>query len=512
MAGLLLEKLRRKAWNSLYVFDKYVLGYEDMAPQPHWELCDFIQRNGHRDCLILLPRGTFKSTCITVGWVMWQLWHNPNLRFLITGGELGNSKRFLGVIRDHCEQNEVFRWVCGNWVPDRETWHSEALHIAPRTNVGQAQDSVTASSVSTTKVSQHFDRAVIDDLVTDKTVMTKGGVEKAEDYLNLLLPILDPQSPGSVDPGPRIVIGTRWSHVDVYARIIARDRLLTQDGRPARFAKLIRGAHNEAKTWWYFPTRFNEEYLNRLKEESGLTPYQYACQFLNNPTAEGDQPFKLSDFRFYHEKDLPPGLTTFTTIDPAIGQTDRSDRTAIVTVSFDVDGNWYIRECKVGRWLPDRIIDELFDTWLRLHPHRVGLEDVALQFALGLQLRKIMLERGHYISVVPLKPPTNKTKEMRIYGLSPYFVQRKIHFPADERIATNQDKELLINSLTGGMYVLAEQAVRYPLVGDDDDAIDALAYIPQLAFPPARPKVDTKPGARTFAEIRERLMRRRRGR
>lgn len=505
----LLELYRRKAWDSLYFFCKYVLGYKDMRPQPHWELCDFILQYGDSDCLILLPRGTFKSTVITVGWVLWKLWHNPNLRFLITGAELANSKKFLSVIKDHTEKNEIFRAVCGRWdeKKGKETWHSEAIHIAPRTDIGTAQDSVTCASSSTTKVAQHYDYAIVDDLVTDKTVTTRDQVEKANDYLNLLLPILDPQ-PGKSDPGPRILLGTRWRHNDPYGKIIARDRLLNKDGRKSRYRKLIRKAHSPKWDWIYFPSRFSRTYLETLRIESGLTPYAFSCQYLNDPMADGDQPFKRSSLKFYHESDLPRALTTFLLCDPAIGLTDRCNFTALVTVSIDVDSVWYIREVTSKRVLPNEAIDLLWKAAERYQPHRIGIEAVLFQKMLAMAFRDEQLRRGRRMNITELKPETHKSKDMRIMALQPYFEAGLIRFPVDKRIALNQSKELQANTVVHGTDVLIDQLLEFPL-GEDRDVIDALAYTLYLAYP-ARVRAGVPQRENTFRSLREMATRARR--
>lgn len=496
------------------------MGYRDLDPQPHWELCQFLQKNGHRDCLILLPRGNFKSTVITVSWPAWRLWddpelqemypdsgkwHDANLRFLLSSGELGNSIKFNKVIQDHAEMNPFLKALAGDWAAKKreEAWNQTSTHISTRTDYGQAQDSITAASYKTTKVSQHYDVAILDDLVNDKNHASPTAMQQVDDYLQLLLPILDPQSRFDGAPGARIVVGTRWNNRDLYARVIARDRIATKEGRPSRFKKLIRKAHNKDKTWFYFPSRFTPEYLEQLRTESGMTPYQYSCQYLNDPLPEGDQPFKLSYLKFYHKADLPGSLVTFVLVDPAISDRETAAYTAIVAVSIDSEGSWYVRHCRKGRWLPSQTIDSIWEVCDEFKANMVGIETVAYQRALSSAFRESQLARGRYLRVTELKPDTDRTKEMRITGLEPYFVSGVVHFLVDDRIALNQPRDLLVNCLLEGQSDLVDEVLTFP-IGETKDCVDALAYVPQIAYPAKKARPQDL-GTTTFAKMRQML-------
>lgn len=187
MAALLLEKQRRMARSSLYYLAKYVLKFVDVELQPHWELCDFLQKNWQRDCLILLPRGTFKSSITSVSLPIWLfISHSRDLRILLTGGELGNAINFLGLIKQNFESNPSLRLLFGDFSANRrkDTWHSKALSIAGRERL-RAEESLTAASYSVSKVSQHYDVAIIDDLQNEKNINTKEQIDECEDYLQI---------------------------------------------------------------------------------------------------------------------------------------------------------------------------------------------------------------------------------------------------------------------------------------------------------------------------------------
>jgi len=243
------------ALSSLYYFAKYVMGFRDMELVPHWELCQFLEKNEGHDILILLPRGTFKSSVISVAYPLWRFAKNRDLRILLTSSELLNTKNFLGLIRTNIEKNRVFRSLFGDWVNKDGTWHSTALSLAGRGRF-RAEDSITSSSVKISKVSQHYDLAIGDDIHNDKNITNKDMIDDVERYLEEMLPILDPVYKGSNKPGPRILVGTRWHFDDSYGRIIAEERMRKREHLAPAFRMLIRKAITK-KGKVYFPARFS---------------------------------------------------------------------------------------------------------------------------------------------------------------------------------------------------------------------------------------------------------------
>lgn len=495
------------ARSSLYYFNKYILGFRDMALQPHWELCQFIEKYaGVDDCLILLPRGTFKSSIITIGYPLWSWLKDRDLRFLISSAELNNSKNFLGLIRDHIERNDRFRSLFGKWDAERskDTWNESALCLSGRSRLA-AEASATASSVDVTKVSQHYDKAILDDLQTDKNVASKELIDKIESYLQLLLPILDPQRYEGHDlaqakPGPRIIVGTRWHFDDVYGRMIAYEQRRRRDGQPPALRMYIKKAFEQGGKKVFFPSRFTVEYLDNLRKASNMTPYQFSCQYLNDPMPDEESIFKLSRLGwFYADKDgrgkrqmagvtsdLPPILYKFTTIDPSMGETDRSDYTAIITVAVDSEWNIYIWEVLRDRLKPEEILLQMFDVHKRMNPFRMGMESVAFQRMLIWGFERMAETRGDWFYVEPLKTDNTVSKQLRIRGFEPFVTGRKVFLRVRENNDLTQHFTEMYQSLESGQDALVDEMSRFPL-GTSDDCLDALAYTPQLIFPAGQP-------------------------
>ena len=79
------KKLKRRYYQDhLYEFQAEVLGWKDISEPVHRPLVNFITDNVRKkQVLIEMPRGTFKSSIGTVGYTIWKIVNNPDVRILI---------------------------------------------------------------------------------------------------------------------------------------------------------------------------------------------------------------------------------------------------------------------------------------------------------------------------------------------------------------------------------------------------------------------------------------------
>src|SRR3989337_2980776 len=89
--------LKQEAPKSLYIFNKFVLKAEEGENKVplakfHRELCNFAQERRDKKKLILVPRMHLKSTLITVGYSIFRIIDNPNIRILIISGTHENAE------------------------------------------------------------------------------------------------------------------------------------------------------------------------------------------------------------------------------------------------------------------------------------------------------------------------------------------------------------------------------------------------------------------------------------
>ena len=218
----------------------------------------------------------------------------------------------------------------------------------------------------------------------------------------------------------------------------------------------------------YFPQKLSQEFLDNAKKTMGS--YLFANQYLNEIIPAELQTFKQEWFMYY--KELPKQINTFVFVDPAISQADSADFTGVVAVSVDYEKRWYVRYARRHKITPTAIIELLFKLNEEFKPNIIGIEDVAYQKALLYFLDEEMRRRNVLLPVKGIRPPTDKTKQMRIMSMVPRFEWNKMF-------------------LNQGLQDLELELLQFPR-GLHDDLIDALASVEYIYYAPDKAKEELK--------------------
>lgn len=197
---------------SLYHYTKYCLGYKDMVSHVHGPICDALQAPTRRK-MIVVPRSCFKSSCATIGYPMWRLNHNPNLRILIDSELYSNSKNFLREIKGHYERNAELIRHYGMWVGP--LWNEDEIIVSKR-DIVKKEPTIVCSGIGAGKTSQHYDIIIADDLSSYKNVHTKELAQKTIDHYRLYTSLLEPD-------GTLVIIGTRYSQMDIIGFVLENE-------------------------------------------------------------------------------------------------------------------------------------------------------------------------------------------------------------------------------------------------------------------------------------------------
>ena len=197
---------------SLYKTAKDLLGYSDMNLNTHGKMCEALESPTKRK-LIVMPRGTFKSSIGVVAYSIWLLLNNPNLRILIDSEKYENSKNFISEIKGKLEDERLIKYF--GVFKSASKWTEGAITIAQRTKVLK-EASITASGISAGKTGQHFDVIIHDDLNTEENSQNNEQRKKIIRHYKMNLSILEPH-------GTLVVIGTRYAIDDVIGDIIENE-------------------------------------------------------------------------------------------------------------------------------------------------------------------------------------------------------------------------------------------------------------------------------------------------
>lgn len=422
-----------------------------MEERPHRELVEFVENpEGKRKKLILMPRGSFKSSVVTVGRTIHKLIKNPNLRILIAGETQKNATKFVKEIKSQFESNEKLRALFGDFVSKDNTWRDNEFIISKRSIVKKESTIMAASLEKQSTTSQHYDMIVLDDPCSQNNVNTPEQIQKTIDYYRLLLSVLEPD-------GEIIIIGTRYSPLDLYGWV-------TDPSNPERnnFDIIIKEAYNEDGSL-LFPEVLNEKFLEEQKQAQGT--WAFSCQYLNRPINPDTCFFKPDTIQFFQTQ--PENLIYFLTYDAAISQKARGDYSAFVVNGVDHLGRWFIVEAIQRKLPPSEIVDFIFELVQKYSviPNRfqcLGMEKHALEQMLKVALSEEMNKRKFWFPIKDVPTDTRFSKERRIAALEPKFNKREIFIKKD-------------------MLDLHHQILYYPTGVKNDDLLDALKSQLQIA-------------------------------
>ena len=399
-----------------------------MVDRVHGKLCRFVTRemkkgaNEQGTKLILMPRNTFKSTAVTVGYTLWRLANNPNTTILITNEKLDKSKSFLKEIKAHITTNPRFKLLFGEWSCENKPgkkWSETRIDILPR-SVWSSAASVEVSSVESSEAGKHVDLIICDDLHGQGNTTTKEQIEKVIEYWRDLNAVLKPN-------GEMLIIGTRWDYKDLYQMI---QDLAKELGELSNITMMIEKAERDDGSL-LFPEVLSKPFLAR--QRATLGSYFFNAQYQNEPvekenalvkmihkygsTINGMDATEFFKTRCFH----------FILVDLAFTENKRSDSTALIAIAVDkADGRWYIRRydvLKTGD--PNKIIDLIFDYDDTFKPIRFGIEKNNYISWLKKPLEDEMRRRGRFL---PIDPPDgiphygeSNNKALRLRKIAPRF-------------------------------------------------------------------------------------------
>lgn len=186
-----------------FYFSKKHLGYKDLEWDVHGQFIGVFESQAKRK-LVVMPRGTFKSTLGSVAYPIWRLVRDPNLTILLDSELYSNSKNFIREIKGHLE-SERMRDLWGDLVGPK--WDEGEIILKTRT-ANRKEASITAGGLGTTRIGQHYDLIIGDDYNSPQNSETPEKCQKVIDHVRYNLNILNPG-------GEYLLIGTRYAERDV---------------------------------------------------------------------------------------------------------------------------------------------------------------------------------------------------------------------------------------------------------------------------------------------------------
>lgn len=193
---------------SLYYTAKYLCGYQDINERTHGECIQVLQSPGNRK-LVVMPRGTFKTSLAVVAYSIWHVIRNPNIRILIDSELWTLSKNSLREIKDHIK-SERFQEAFPGW---KLTLDNQSEMIISTRNIAKKEPTITSSGIGAGKTGSHYDLIIADDLNSPINSIKPELAEQVVNHYRYYTSLLDPG-------GTIVVIGTRYSELDLIGFIL----------------------------------------------------------------------------------------------------------------------------------------------------------------------------------------------------------------------------------------------------------------------------------------------------
>lgn len=369
--------------------------------------------------LALMPRGTLKSSIITIGFTIQWLLNYGDDRVLIDSETFTKSKAFLTEIKGHYESDEFFReifYTIYGIYPDQkkttvqkgtDTWSTETIVLANRSRK-RKEPSVDCAGIDVTKNGMHYDLVIMDDLHSEKNTRNAEQIEQVKEHYRLVYSLLEPGHPA-------VVVGTRWDYNDLYQMII--------DEEQEDFNFITRSAESTDGAIFY-PGRLSKKELDKFRRKQG--PYIFSCQYMNNPVDNENATFKKSMFRYVTMDQVnKESINWYGLVDPS-WKGESSDYAVIVIGGMDSRGEIYCKFIWRDKATYGEIVKKMFEIDKMFSPRQWLLETVATQKSIQYFLEQEQRRQMKPLRVKEIRG-VRAQKEERIMGLATYYELGRVH-------------------------------------------------------------------------------------
>lgn len=427
--------------------------------------------------LALMPRGTLKSSIITIGFTLQWFLNFPEDRVLIDSEVFTKSTGFLTEIKGHAVTNQKYRdifYTIHGVFPDankrHDKWSDREVNFACRTKA-RKEPSIDCAGIDVTKNGFHYDLVIMDDLHSEKNTKSVEQIDQVKEHFRLVYSLLDPGK-------PKVVVGTRWDYADLYQMII--------DDLQEEFNFMTRSALGPDDELFY-PKRLNHKELATFRKIQKA--FIFSCQYLNNPVDDQNAEFQRSYFKYCTLAEAKAkGLYLYGMVDPTEGG-EHADFAGIVVGGMDSHGELYFVH-GIRRKMKKSEIFKLMYALQDQYPEIKGWSlEVAAQPAIMSSFKQFQLDKikqgKRPLNVTYLKSRP-KSKEDRIRGLVPYYELGRAWHVTN---ANDLDK-------------LETELVKFPKAPNDDIS-DAWADILQIGKPSSGAVMDPEKEEKRKAKLRK---------
>ncbi len=417
--------------------------HHDETPRFHYEISDFLHSNS-RYGVILAFRGAAKSTIAEEDIVLdacQRLFHNC----VIVGSSETRAIERLQAIAHELENNEPLLAVFGRQRSARQWTQTK---IVLRNGVVIQAIGRDQAVRGLKHLDWRPDYVLLDDIEDRETVQTREGRDKTIRWLfSELIPVVDPRA--------RIrCLATPMDSDSVPVRLI-RDAKPRWPSLVVPIKKLDSAGQWEPVWGERYPLRptpgkISVDELEEQYTSLGLRHVfnqEFMCD--TSPGERGGVFARLP---------IVPRIRSFepvyAMVDPARSTARQSAGTGVAVWSY-FGGRVHVWKAFRGMWLPDELIERIFEIDREFNPVFLGIEDTGLAEWLRQPLRDAMLRHHRGTNIKPIPAPRN----------SEDFIRAMQAYASNGEITLNEP-----------IPDLEEELANFPARGAKRDIANALAY------------------------------------
>ena len=227
----------------------------------------------------------------------------------------------------------------------------------------------------------------------------------------------------ALSPGGRMRMAATPLHPEALAPTLAR---ASKSWSVHTFPIIYKDANGVQQASW--PSRFPVPAALKLQADMAELGRNedFVQEYLCQATDPGSLTFTPEMIRVVpRERSWEPVYAIY---DPA-RTTNKSSATTGKAVCSWIGRKLVVWESSAQKWMPDEIIEDIFNTTSRYNPTVVGVEEDGLNEWLLQPLRAESIQRGVVLPLRPLKAPRGKLDFIR--GLQPYFRAGEVELAQD---------------------------------------------------------------------------------
>lgn len=216
----------RLAYDNLEFYSEYVIGQNNPEQAANSEFLRKVYNRlqyGKKNLLILGPRGSAKSTAVTVTYTSWKIGRNPLLRFMLACASMEKQGQAFGRQLDSIwTKNERYIKIFGELKPAQPVKWDATEKIVNRVEPpgGLKDPTLSVVGLGTAVPSRRADEIIIDDIVTQDNAYSEIMRKNVIQFVTQTL------SPILVPGGRTVCVGSSWHTADLYQVLAAQTGLV----------------------------------------------------------------------------------------------------------------------------------------------------------------------------------------------------------------------------------------------------------------------------------------------